>query len=292
MTPPRLPSAPRSIQKGSSLATLLDGEAVDCLAHNISLVFPAFDGKGFRQSAMEGLAPLAILDRGHHLARALRQHLPSCYEHAVDILVRSLTPPRAANDDLGLAVFFYLPHSSFIATYGLDPEGNGGRDPFEASMQAQYEITRRFTAEFSIRPYLIRWQDRTLARLMAWTVDPDPHVRRLCSEGSRPRLPWGMRLASFVNDPRPTLPILEQLKDDPDDYVRRSVANHLGDIAKDHPRLVFELCERWAKDASEERKWLIRHAVRHPAKKGVQDALRLREIAKASSQPKGRRAER
>jgi 3-methyladenine DNA glycosylase AlkC len=147
-------------------------------------------------------------------------------------------------------------------------------------MRAQYELTRRFSAEFSIRAFLLRTQERTLARLIEWTSDPDPHVRRLCTEGTRPRLPWGPRLAAFVKDPRPLLPILETLKDDPDLYVRRSVANHLGDIAKDHPTLVFDICERWLTKASAERKWLIRHAVRHPARNGVPAALRLRGRAR------------
>lgn len=147
-------------------------------------------------------------------------------------------------------------------------------------MRAQYELTRRFSAEFSMRPFLIKWPERTLARLLEWTRDPDPHVRRLCSEGARPRLPWAMRIPAFVKDPRPVLPILEALKDDVDLYVRRSVANHLGDIAKDHPQLAFEICERWLEGGSTERKWMIRHAVRHPAKKGVRAALRLRKLAK------------
>jgi 3-methyladenine DNA glycosylase AlkC len=277
---PRLPAAPRSIQKGSSLGDLLDREAIECLAHNISLVHPEFDGESFQRAALDGLQPLAILQRGQHLARALRAHLPERYSDAIEILLRSLTPPLAQTDDLGLAVFFYLPHVSFVATYGLDAEHNGGRDPFEVSMRAQYEITRRFSAEFSMRPYLIKWPERTLARLLEWTRDPDPHVRRLCSEGARPRLPWAMRIPAFVKNPRPVLPILEALKDDEDLYVRRSVANHIGDIAKDHPNLAFEICERWLDGASAERKWMIRHAVRHPAKKGVKEALRLRRLAK------------
>ncbi len=276
---PYLPPAPRSIQKGSSLGDLLDREAIECLVHNISLVFPEFDGDSFRRAALDGLKPLAILQRGKHLARVLREHLPARYEEAADILIRSLTPPMSQTDDLGLAVFFYLPHVSFVATYGLDAEHNGGRDPFEVSMKAQYELTRRFSAEFSMRPYLIKWPERTLARLMEWTRDADPHVRRLCSEGARPRLPWAMRIPAFVKDPTPVLPILEVLKDDDDLYVRRSVANHIGDIAKDHPALAFEICERWVTGASAERKWMIRHAVRHPAKKGVAAALRLRKLA-------------
>jgi 3-methyladenine DNA glycosylase AlkC len=147
-------------------------------------------------------------------------------------------------------------------------------------MTAQRELTRRFSAEFSMRPFLIRWPERTLARLLEWTRDPDPHVRRLCSEGARPRLPWAMRIAAFIADPRPTLPILEVLKDDAELYVRRSVANHLGDIAKDHPALAFETCERWLEGASPERRWVIRHALRHPAKKGVKVAVELRQRAK------------
>jgi 3-methyladenine DNA glycosylase AlkC len=275
----RIPAAPRSIQKGSSLGDLLAREAVECLAHNIALVHPKFDGGAFCKTAMDGLDAHAILQRGHHLAKALRIHLPARYSEAVEVLLRSLTRPLTPTDETGLAAFFYLPHVSFVATFGLDAEHNGGKDPFEVSMRAQYELTRRFTAEFSMRPYLIRWPERTLARLMEWTRDPDPNVRRLCSEGARPRLPWAMRIPAFVKDPRPALPILEALKDDPELYVRRSVANHIGDIAKDHPALAFEICERWVNGASAERKWIIRHAVRHPAKKGVKAALHLRKVA-------------
>lgn len=277
---PRIPLAPNAIQKGIPLKHLLGPEAVDCLAHNILLVHPAFDEEPFRRVALEGLEPLGILERGQHLARALRQYLPGKYAAAIEILLASLTPPLTRTDDLGLAVFFYLPHVCFVAEYGLEPRENGGQDPFEISMQAQYELTRRFSAEFSIRPFLIREQERTLSRLLEWTADPAPHVRRLCSEGTRPRLPWATRIPAFVANPAPVFPILEALKNDQCLYVRRSVANHLGDIAKDHPEKVFAICERWLKGASTEVKWLIRHALRHPAKKGDADALQLRAAAK------------
>lgn len=276
----RIPAAPRTIEKGSSLAALLDREAVNCLGHNISLVFPSFDVRAFRRAAMEGLEPLGLLERGQHLAETLRKHLPPLYERAVAVLLRSLTPPLAKTDDNGLGVFFYLPHVRFVASYGIEARHNGGRDPFETSMRAQYELTRRFSSEFSIRSFLIHRQERTLARLIKWTRDADPHVRRLCSEGTRPRLPWGPRIPAFVKDPTPVLPILEALKDDPELYVRRSVANHLGDIAKDNPDFAFELCERWLDSATSERKWVIRHALRHPAKKGVSTAERIRRRAR------------
>jgi len=278
---PRIPVAPNSIQKGIPLKHLLGAEAVDCLAQNILLVYPMFNEDTFRRTASNGLEPLGILDRGQHLARALRQSLPEKFSTAVEILLASLTPPLTQTDNLGLAVFFYLPHVCFIAEYGLEPEENGGQDSFEISMKAQYELTKRFSAEFSIRPFLIRQQERTLTRLLEWVSDPDPHVRRLCSEGTRPRLPWATRIPAFISNPEPVLPILDALKNDQSLYVRRSVANHLGDIAKDHPDLAFEICERWLIESSNEVKWLIRHALRHPAKKGNKVALQLKTIAKA-----------
>jgi 3-methyladenine DNA glycosylase AlkC len=204
----RLPAAPHSIAKGSTLKTLLDREAIECLADNLRVVHRTFDHASFRTAALNGIEPLAILQRGHHLARILREHLPSNYDEAIDVLLRSLTAPLTRTDELGLSGFFYLPHICFVAAYGLDPAQNGGRDPFETSMRAQYELTRRFSAEFSIRPFLIRAPQRTLARLVAWTRDSDPHVRRLCSEGTRPRLPWAQRIPAFVKDPTPVLPIL------------------------------------------------------------------------------------
>jgi 3-methyladenine DNA glycosylase AlkC len=278
---PRIPVAPNSIQKGTPLKHLLGAEAVDCLVQNILLVYPKFNEDTFRRTASNGLEPLGILDRGQHLARALRQSLPEKFSTAVEILLASLTPPLTQTDNLGLAVFFYLPHVCFIAEYGLGPEENGGQDSFEISMKAQYELTKRFSAEFSIRPFLIRQQERTLTRLLEWVSDPDPHVRRLCSEGTRPRLPWATRIPAFISNPEPVLPILDALKSDQSLYVRRSVANHLGDIAKDHPDLAFEICERWLIESSNEVKWLIRHALRHPAKKGNKVALQLKTIAKA-----------
>lgn len=278
----RLPAAAKSIQKGSPLKYLLGKEAVDCLAHNLTQVYPSFDVDAFAKTALTGLDPLGILDRGQHLARSLWQHLPQNFTVATELIVQSLTPPLSETDDLGLAVFFYLPHTAFVAIYGLDPVYNQGQDPFEAAMRAQYELTQRFSAEFSIRPFLIRETERTLSRLLEWTRDASPHVRRLCSEGTRPRLPWGVRIRAFVDNPSAVMPILEALKDDSSLYVRRSVANHLGDIAKDHPETVYALCERWLEGASNERKWLIRHALRHPAKKGEAMAIRLRAAAQAS----------
>ncbi len=276
----RLPTAPASIQKGTPLKYLLDVEAVECLAHNIGLVHPSFDKKSFSALALRGIDDLGILQRGQHIASALRAHLPSQYRQALQVLLASLTPANTATESLGLAVFFYLPHTSFVAQYGLSADENDGEAPFDISMQALQALTKRFTSEYAIRPFLIAQPERTLQQLMQWMNDPDPHVRRLCSEGTRPRLPWAMRIPQFIKDPRHALPMLEALKNDPSLYVRRSVANHVGDIAKDHPALAFELCERWLQGADNNVRWVIRHALRHPAKKGDATALQLRLQAK------------
>lgn len=274
-----IPKAPHSIEKGASLKELLGAEAIDCLARNISLVDSQFDGESFRTTAMKEIEPLGIMDRGPHIARALRHFLPEKFERAIQVLLDTLTPPLERTEGNGLAVFFYHPHASFVAEFGLDPIHNGGDDPHGVSLNALYELTKRFSAEFAIRPFLIRQPERTIARIGEWVSDADPHVRRLCSEGTRPRLPWGPRIHGFVEDPSHTLPILEALKDDPSDYVRRSVANHLGDIAKDHLDVVISLCERWLHDASADVKWLVRRALRHPAKHGNKKANRLRSVA-------------
>lgn len=275
----QIPSAPSHIQKGQPLKTLLDKEAIACLAGNITQVYPAFDTQAFTQLALPGLAPLGIMDRARVIASALKATLPGTFAQATDILLQTLTPPNAHTERLGLGVFFYLPHTRFVAEYGRDAHHNGGQDPFPHAMHALYELTRSFTAEYAIRPFLIHDFQRTLNQLAQWVTDPDPHVRRLCSEGCRPRLPWGAHIPQLIKDPTPVLPLLETLKQDPSVYVRRSVANHLGDIAKDHPDLAFTLCERWLTQADSHLKWVIRHALRHPAKQGHPQALKLRQLA-------------
>ncbi|NJN55833.1 MAG: hypothetical protein HC804_14460 [Anaerolineae bacterium] len=161
----------------------------------------------------------------------------------------------------------------FVELYGLEH--------FEIAMQGMCEITKRHTAEFAIRPYLIRYPERTLAVLHGWTEHENPHVRRLVSEGTRPRLPWGMRLHQFIADPRPTLALLEKLKDDPSDYVRRSVANHLNDITKDNPELALQTLARWQENRTPERQWITRHALRSMVKAGDPAALQLLGYAPA-----------
>ena len=235
------------------------------IASMISSVYPAFQAEAFVRNALDGYEDLELKPRAMQISATLRNYLPDSYEEAIKILVDSIGPKLNTTESFGMAPFIYLPHVIFVADYGLDH--------FDASMWAQYELTQRFSAEFSIRAYLEAHQDRTLARLKQWINDSSPHVRRLISEGTRPRLPWASRLRAFQKDPAPVIALLELLKDDPELYVRRSVANNLNDIGKDHPDLLVDVARRWMQGASEERQWVVRHALRSLLKEGNRGAL-------------------
>ena len=248
------------------LKDCFSAEVVRGIADDLAAAHPAFPRAAFVRDATRGLEALELMDRGRHVMRAMRTHLPTDPAEAIGVLERSLGPPLDATEGHGMAPFRYLPHVLFVAEHGLPC--------FEASMRAQHALTQRFTAEFSVRRFLEADPARTLARLEAWTRDPSPHVRRLVSEGTRPRLPWAGRLRAFQRDPSPTLARLERLKDDPHPYVRRSVANHLNDIGKDHPARLVDVATRWLRDASPERRRLVEHGLRTAIKRGDPAALR------------------
>lgn len=237
------------------------------IADMITAVHPDFDRERFLEQALDGFEDLELKARARLVADALATVLPRDRGAAMDLLVASLGPEIEGDELSGMASFLYLPHVMFVAEHGLED--------YEAAMRAQHELTRRFTAEFSIRAYLERYPEKTLRRLRAWAADPNVHVRRLVSEGTRPRLPWAGRLRAFQADPSPVLELLELLKDDPEEYVRRSVANNLNDIAKDHPELVVSVARRWWKGADENRRALVRHGLRTLVKQGDPDALAL-----------------
>ncbi len=233
----------------------------------LQAVHRPFPVAAFVEDCLSGYDTLELMPRGRHIASALRKHLPQHVPAALDILVASLGQPVGRETTAGMGGFLFMPHCFFVAEHGLDN--------FEESMRAQHALTQRFTAEFSIRPFLVRHPKATLARLRKWANDPSDHVRRLVSEGTRPRLPWAPRLAAFQADPAPVLELLELLRDDPALYVRRSVANNLNDIGKDHPQLLAATARRWLQDAPPERVWVVRHALRWAVKQGAPWALDL-----------------
>ena len=259
------------------LKTFFSPALVRRLAADIARAEPAFPSRAFIKQASDGLEDLELLDRGKHIARALAAHLPADYARAVEVLLRSLGPEHGTDElvGVGMAPFFYLPHTLFVAEHGLDH--------FELSMRAQYELTKRFSAEGSIRPYIAKDPERTFAVLREWARDPNAHVRRLVSEGTRLRLPWAMRVAWLDRNPDRVIELLELLKDDPATLVRRSVANNLNDLGKVHPELLVDTCSAWLDGASAERRALVEHALRSAVKRGEAGALRLLGFGKKPS---------
>jgi len=148
---------------------------------------------------------------------------------------------------------------------------------WESSVRALAEFTEHSSSEFAVRPMIIEDQPRMLAEMLRWTTDENYHIRRLASEGCRPRLPWAMSLPALKRDPLPIIPILEALRSDDSEYVRRSVANNLNDISKDHPVLVLEIATRWLAEAAQSttRRRLVKHACRTLLKAGEPAAMRL-----------------
>ncbi|MBV7428740.1 MULTISPECIES: DNA alkylation repair protein [unclassified Acidovorax] len=254
------------------LKYLLNDTVPPRIAAMVQRAWRKFDTTAFLQQVEPGYESLELMARGQRIAQSLQAHLPQDVPRALGVLVDSMDPPMgldaAGEPDAGdrpYSAFLYLPHSIYIGTHGLPH--------FEAAMAAQHALTQRFTAEFCIRPYLLHYQGATLARLRDWAQDGNAHLRRLVSEGMRPRLPWAPRLPAFQANPQLALPLLDALKDDPSSYVRRSVANHLGDIAKDHPDLAVGTARTWLQGASAPREALVRHGLRFLIKRGDAGAL-------------------
>ncbi|MEM7170320.1 MAG: hypothetical protein AAF530_09115 [Pseudomonadota bacterium] len=229
---------------------------------------PNFDRTAFVTAACDKLETLELKQRSDQICQALARTLPGEFEKAAVILEKSLASEdweaaAAAGNEKpadGITAWPIMPLAHYVSLRG--------QDHFELSLTLLREMTKRFTAEFAIRPFILAQPDKTLAMLWDWTEDPNHHVRRLVSEGTRPRLPWGLRLPPFIENPEPIFPLLERIKDDDSDYVRRSVANNLNDIAKDHPDRVAQIAKAWLKGASAERQKLVRHACRSLIKQG------------------------
>ena len=251
---------------------LLNAGLVRDTATYLQAAWPAFDKAAFVRQATRGLEALEMKARAMQIADALEVALPPRFDQACDAVEAALAPvvepgTQAPPQRRGLHGWIVWPLGEFVARRGID-------EP-ERALLALHALTQRFSAEFAIRPLIAAHPALVFAHLQRWTGDASAHVRRLASEGSRPRLPWGIRLQALVADPSPTLPLLRALQDDTSDYVRRSVANHLNDIAKDHPRIVAAWVREYLPGATRERRALLKHASRSLIKAGHGETMAL-----------------
>ncbi len=243
-----------------------DRAAANALAAQVGRVTKSFDQKKFVRLAVKGLDELEFNGRVVNFSNALAETLPSSRPRAMAILNKSLPDPLPDCENVTDG-YLQWPVGQFIADYGVDC--------FEESMELMIEMTQRFSAEYAIRPFVERYPEEIFKRLLKLTRHKSPHVRRLCSEGIRTRLPWGRKLTALIDDTSPIWPILEKLRDDDEIYVQKSVANNINDIAKDHPEQVVKRLKTWKKGSTPARDWVIKHALRTLIKDGNADALAI-----------------
>jgi 3-methyladenine DNA glycosylase AlkC len=233
-------------------------DSVNKFADAIGEQFPAFDKKQFlRLMFDESFDGKELLDKMKHTTKCLHDTLPKSYKEALEILKKAAPHVKG---------FEAMALPDFVATYGMDE--------WDLSLPALGHFTKYYSSELAIRPFLDKDPQKGMACMMAWAEDKEANVRRLASEGCRPRLPWAMALPKFKKDPSPILPILEKLKNDASEDVRRSVANNLNDISKDNPELALEICEKWS-GQSENTDKIVKHACRTLLKAGNKRALAI-----------------
>jgi 3-methyladenine DNA glycosylase AlkC len=245
-------------QPSPALKEIFNAERLQHIATEITAVYPEFDAKAFLKLARTGLAELSVMQRMARVSECLHAVLPLGYEASLEVL-RALAPRLNSG-----FVSMCLPQ--YVAAYGANR--------FDVSMDALKYFTAFGSSEFAIRHFLRSDIERSLKLMRDWSLDDNEHVRRLASEGCRPRLPWSFRLEQVQADPNLAASILDNLKADPSLYVRKSVANHLNDITKDHPEWVLDLIEGWSLD-NKHTAWIAKHALRSLIKQGNQRALAI-----------------
>ncbi|GAA0924797.1 DNA alkylation repair protein [Kribbella koreensis] len=208
------------------------------------------------------LAGLAFSERGRLVRDALLADLPTEYGAMEKIF-------RAALDDPGFTGWMIWPVTEAVAVRAV------ADDELEAGLALIAALTPRLTGEFALRTFLAAELDRTLAVVLEWTRHPDEHVRRLASEGTRARLPWAKRVPGLIERPDVTRPILEALRRDESEYVRRSVANHLNDLSRLDPALAVAIAGEWLASPVPSTTRLVRHALRTLIKAADPGALAL-----------------
>lgn len=254
-------------------------DAAEALAAQVAPGVKGFRRKRFVTTCLEGVESLEMMARVEQFAAALRAELPGDVAAALRVLRETLPPPLPDCEAVADG-WLQWPVGFWIARYAAPAEAPAAHDEAVETMVA---LTQRFTSEFAVRPFVRDVPERIVPKLLELTAHGNPHVRRWCSEGVRPLLPWGERLTALRQDPSPILPILDALSRDDEEYVRRSVANCLGDVAKDHLDVAVETAGRWLDAGGPHAERLVSHALRAPIKDGAPGALALLGYGDASS---------
>ncbi len=232
------------------------------LCEALKTTYHKFDNSKFLALVLDkNWSQKELKQRMRHISICLNQTLTNSYPKNIEILKQ--TAALVKKDKMsGLSLVIF---ADYVEVFGLDD--------FSTSISALEFFTELGSAEFAIRHFLVKYEKATLKQMLLWTKNKNYHIRRLASEGCRPRLPWGIALEQYKKDPTKILAILEILKNDEEEYVRRSVANNLNDISKDHPEIALNLAEKWLVNADDNLTKLVKHGLRGLLKKGDKKAL-------------------
>ncbi len=243
---------------GSLLKDIYSKDFYDSLCKTLGEVIPSFNKDKFIQQIFDGnWDSKELKQRMKHTSLVLHSVLPAEFASSVSLIEKIIKSLRQRNIKESSLAYMFLP--DYIETYGIND--------YNASIELIEFVTQFTSCEFAVRPFIVKYGDKMLKQMQHWSLHNNHHVRRLASEGSRPRLPWAIALPKLKIDPAPILPILENLKNDPSEYVRRSVANNLNDISKDNPDIIISIAEKW-KGHSKETDAIIKHASRTLLKQG------------------------
>ena len=243
------------------IKNLFSRQFFDALACALDSTYADFDQDAFLKDVFNHQwESLELKERLHHATQCLHKHLPEDYRTALNIL-------KNAAEKLETHGFADMVFSDYVAIYGLDD--------WDVSLPALEVFTQYVSAEFSVRPFILQDQQRMLAQMLLWADHPSHHVRRLATEGCRPRLPWGLSIPALKKDPAPILPILEKLKNDPNDNVRHCVANNLNDISRDNPHITLQVLQDWQTSEIKDFDYILNRALRTLVKQGHPQALKM-----------------
>lgn len=250
---------------------LVTPETVEDLVGVLREVAPEYDWDEVAAVA-GGFEELGLAERVGAVRGALMRTLPERFDEMAAMIGRALELPRFAG-------WMIWPVSEAVAQRAVE----GERADVELGLSSMADLTGRLTAEFALRYFLLADAPATVSAAMRWTGSSDPAVRRLATEGTRPRLPWAKRVPLLLTEPETTLPILFALRADPDEVVRRSVGNHLNDISRDHPDLAVRCAEEWLRDPADTTPAVVRRGLRTLVKRGDPRALSLLGFGDAES---------
>lgn len=254
---------------------MYDEQFFDKFSKDLKLVIDDFDAPRFVSQIMNNeWEHMELKQRCKHITTILKKYLPANYKDAINKILELLDYVKITQPDFskiddtkfGLILEYGSVLDNYVEQYGLDD--------YETSVKAIEKITQFTSCEFAVHPFIIKYPDKMMKQMLVWSKHEHWGVRRLASEGCRPRLPWAIALPDLKENPAPIIPILENLKNDPSRFVRLSVANNLNDIAKDNPETVIDLVKKWQGE-SKEVDWIIKHGCRTLLKQGNAEVMEL-----------------